>query len=154
MDELNLMRKSSAGRSARRPGARRSVHGFTLLEVMIALAILGFGLLVIAASQLHAMRGARSGRHTTRAAVIAQAQMENLQRRSWADIAATAWTAPVAVDDVVAAPTGSVEQRYLVAWRITDLVVGETRSIDVRVQWQEPNRGAREFSLSSVRFNL
>jgi type IV pilus modification protein PilV len=50
--------------------------GFTLLEVMIALAILAVGLLAIATAQLYAMHRTGRSRHQTQALHLAQQQME------------------------------------------------------------------------------
>jgi len=124
----------------------------TLLELMIALVVLAFGLLTVAAAQIHAMRGSSSGRHTTQAASIAQSQLAQLQRQRWTTIPATGWTAPVTVTNTVQAPANMNEETYAVSWRIADLP-GERRAIDVRVTWNEPNRPARSYTLSSVRYN-
>ena len=116
--------------------------------------VLAFGLLTVAAAQMHAMRGSRTGRHATQAALIAENQMEQLQRRRWTDIPPTNWTSPITVDETVQAPTNQVEQSYGVSWRIADLVANKRRSIDVRVTWNEPNRPNRSYSISSVRYNF
>jgi len=42
---------------------------------------------------------------------------------------------------------------YQVEDRIADLVVGSTKSVDVRVTWNEPNRPGRQIVVSSVRFD-
>lgn len=128
--------------------------GFTLLEVMLAMSILAFGLLGLAAMQLHAMQGRASGRHTTFAAAVAQTQMDELQRRRWTDVADTggAWVSQ-ARSEIVQDGTNQVEQAYTLNWRITDEVANVTRLIDVRVTWDEPKRPNRAYSLSSIRFN-
>lgn len=127
---------------------------FTLLEVMIAMAILAIGLLQVAAMQLQAMGAGRSGRHTSAADHIAQAQMEQLQRTRWTNLAVTAWTAGTVVNTNVQGPNGTlVEQAYTVSWRITDVVATMTRSVDVRVTWNEPNRPNRTLVVSSIRYN-
>ena len=71
--------------------------GFTLIEVMIAISILSFGLLGLAAMQLYAMQGRSSGRHSTFAATLAQTHMDELQRRNWNTVADTggAWLSQV-----------------------------------------------------------
>ena len=65
------MRRS--GRESRGPRS-----GFSLLEVMIALGILAFGLLGMLAMQVHAMRHGNKGFHTTSAAGIARDQYEQI----------------------------------------------------------------------------
>ncbi|MCZ6782494.1 MAG: prepilin-type N-terminal cleavage/methylation domain-containing protein [Proteobacteria bacterium] len=132
---------------------RRSRAGFTLVEIMIALTILAFGLLTVAAAQLHAMRGARSGKHTSQALAIAQSQMEQLQRMRWTSLAPTGWTPGVVVSKTVEGPVNQVEQTYTVQWRITNLIPNTSRAVDVRVAWVEPNRPNRSYTVSSARYN-
>ena len=67
----------------------RAAGGFTLIEVMITIGILTFGLLSLAAMQIHAMHGSDRGRHATHAAAIAESKMEQLQQDAWASIGVT-----------------------------------------------------------------
>lgn len=137
---------------SRRNRARR---GFTLVETMIAMAILGGGLLAVAVMQFEAIQFGSRGRHQTQAANIAQSRVDELQGRPWAALAVTAgWTAPVTVNHVVNDGGNRVQQAYAVSWRVADLVADLTRTIDVRVSWNEPKRPGREFALSAVRFNF
>jgi hypothetical protein len=107
--------------------------------------------------QLHAMRSGSSGRHATQAAAIAQSQMEQLQRLRWTDLATTAgaFTAPITQQNVVQVQGGAndAEMTYAIDWRIADVEAGWTRSIDVRVSWDEPERPGRNVVLSSLRYN-
>ncbi|MCC6642767.1 MAG: prepilin-type N-terminal cleavage/methylation domain-containing protein [Deltaproteobacteria bacterium] len=139
---------------AGRPRDRRDA-GFTLVELMIALAVLGFGLLAMTLMQLTAMSGARAGRHTTQAAVIARDQMETFQRLAWASpqLAATAgWTAPVAVTNVPDGAPG-VEQSYALSWRVTNVDASWIKNIDVRVTWNEPSLAGKTLTISGTRYN-
>ena len=132
-----------------------SAGGFTLIEIMIALVILGFGLLAMALMQITAMNGGRAGRHSTQAAVIARDRMEMFQRLSWADaqLAQTGgWTAPITLNNT---PTEAAtpEQAYQVSWRITDADPNWVKNVDVRVTWSEPNFANRTMTISSLRYN-
>lgn len=136
----------------RRNEARK---GFTLLETMIAMSILGGGLLAVAVMQLEAIQFGNRGRHQTQAANIAQRRVELLQGSTWTALATTpGWTAPLTVNHTVNDGNTRVDQTYAVSWRIEDLVAGLTRSIDVRVNWNEPKRPGREYAISAVRFNF
>ncbi len=132
---------------------KRKSSGFTLIEIMIALSLLGIGLLSLAAMQLTAMQYGSRGRHLTKAAAIAEERMEILTRQTWASLGPTAWTAPQTVSETIQGPTIATEQSYAVSWRIADVDPGRTRSIDVRVQWTERNRPTRQYAISSLRFN-
>jgi prepilin-type N-terminal cleavage/methylation domain-containing protein len=138
-----------------RPSTRASRSGFTLLELTIAIAVFSVGMLSINAVLISAMKGGSRGRHTTHASAIAEAQMERLQRASWTQLAPTAgWSAPVVVHNQVQGDGGtSTEQSYSVDWRITDLVAGWTRVVDVRVQWDEPGRPGRSVVFETIRYN-
>ena len=73
----------------------------------------------------------------------------------WTSVAPTAgWTAAVAVNNVVQDGGNKVEQSYSRSERIADEVAGATRTIDVRVNWNEPGRANRQYAISSVRFNF
>jgi type IV pilus assembly protein PilV len=137
--------------------SRRARGGFTLIEVLLALALLGFGMLSLAAMQLHAMQFGRSGRHTSQAALYARNQMEYFQRLPFAhaDVQPTSgWSTAVARQSNVESPDGTkTEQAYAMTWRIADLTAGRTRSVDVQVTWSEPGRPNRAFTMSSVIWN-
>ncbi len=138
----------------RRLRALRRSQGLTLVEVMISLVILAGGLLTMATVQMQSMQGGQRGRHLTNATTIAETQLEQLQRLGWGQLAVTGWTAPVVVNNAVQDAGGTqTEQAFNLSWRITDLVVGKTRAIDVRVNWAESDGRARTVALSSVRHN-
>jgi type IV pilus assembly protein PilV len=63
-------------RRKRDSDGKRSVSGFTLLEVMVALGLLAFGLLSIAAAQLGALRQSSRSKNLTHAMHLAQQQVE------------------------------------------------------------------------------
>ncbi len=134
--------------------ARAAGAGFTLIEIMIAMAIVGFGLLALGAMQLQALRFGSSGKHVSQAAVVARDKMEEFQRLPWDDLDVTAWTVPADMDSKVEGPGGEViELTYGLSWRITDLIANRTRAVDVQVTWNEPGRPGRSYTLSSVRNN-
>ena len=139
----------------RTPEPRRRA-GFTLLEIIVALGVFGVGMLSLTAMQLHAMRGASSGRHASQAAAIAQTRMEELQRLQWTNGALApnnTWSAVATVNNTVQGSPNQVEQAYSRDERVSNVVVGWTRNIDVRVTWDERNRPNRSVTLSSIRFN-
>ena len=131
---------------------KRKSSGFTLIEIMIAMSLLAIGLLSLAAMQLTAMQYGSRGRHLTKAAAVAEGRMEMLMRSRWTDLTPTAWTTPVVTNEVIQGPN-LTEQSYSTSWQIVDVDPTRTRSIDVRVQWSEPKRPARQYAISSLRFN-
>ncbi len=140
--------------------------GMTLVEVMIATVLLGFGLLAMLALQMQAMRGGQTGRHYTNAAQIARDLMEELHRIPWDDPRALptgGWVVePVESNTVELEGVGPVqEQTFNVDYRIqTDPTSpADLRLIDVRVQWYEqqddpaPAPPVRRYAITSVRFD-
>ena len=133
----------------------RAAGGFTLIEVMITIGILTFGLLALATVQIEAMRGGDRGRHATNAAAIAENRMEQLQQDAWASIPDTGgFVADPVAQNSVQLDGGSIsEQSYSVSHQITDLEPTFTRAIDVRVSWTEESGETRSVTLSSIRYN-
>jgi Tfp pilus assembly protein PilV len=137
----------------------RRTGGMTLVEVMIAVVLLAFGLLTMLALQVHAMRGSQLGRHYTDAAQVALAETELLQNLDFDAMALTNWTPPdvkpvrmVKVDGA----GDATEQLFTVSYRITGN--DDMKIIDVRVTWYEGNDDPdnpprRRFAMTTARFN-
>ena len=63
-------------------GTRRKLNGeggFTLIEVLIAMAILTIGLLAVATMQVSAIHGNKTGNEISRATFLAQDKLEELK---------------------------------------------------------------------------
>ena len=133
----------------------RTAGGFTLIEVLITIGILTFGLLALATMQIHAMHGSDRGRHATHAAAIAENKMEQLQQDAWASIGVTGGFVadPVEQSSVKLDGATVVERNYNVSYQITDLQPTFTRAVDVQVSWAEENGEVRSVTLSSIRYN-
>jgi type IV pilus assembly protein PilV len=134
----------------------RTTSGFTLIEVMITIGILTFGLLSLATVQIQAMHGSDRGRHATNAAAIAETKMEQIQQDAWASIADTGGFVadPVEVSAIqLDGGASSAERVYNVSYQITDLQPTFTRAVDVRVSWTEEGGETRSVTLSSIRYN-
>jgi prepilin-type N-terminal cleavage/methylation domain-containing protein len=111
----------------------RTTGGFTLIEVMITIGILTFGLVALAAMQIQALHGSDRGRHATHAAAIAENKMEQNA---------------VKLDGVTIN-----EITYNVSHHLTDIQATFTRAIDVQVSWTEESGETRSVTLSSIRYN-
>jgi prepilin-type N-terminal cleavage/methylation domain-containing protein len=141
----------------RRP-SRRSRSGFTLIEMMFALAILAGGLLAMLMVQTQALKQGRYGRHTTEAMQVARDQMEVFLRLPWdaPAVQLVGWTVPTAVDLAVQNEGGAqTQQTFNVSWRIS-AAVPDVRVIEINVTWTEGDVGAgfpRSFRLASNKNN-
>ena len=136
--------------------ASRAAGGFTLIEVMIVIVILTFGLLSLAAMQIQAMKGSDRGRHATNAAAIAESKMEQLQQDAWATLGVTGGFVADPVEQNAIQLVGGAslgERSYNVSYQVTDLQATFTRAVDVQVSWTEKNGETRSITLSSIRYN-
>jgi prepilin-type N-terminal cleavage/methylation domain-containing protein len=150
----------------RRPETHaRRQQGMSLVEVLVAMSIIGFGLLAMLAMQLHALRGGQAGRHATDAAQVAQDRMEIFQRTDWddplmADTGGWVLAGDVQNRAVQGVGANNVPMAYNVDWRITDDPANtDLRLVDVRVTWYElddpppPAAPRRRYAISSIRFD-
>jgi type IV pilus assembly protein PilV len=132
------------------PAHRLRHRGITLVEMMVALVVLAFGLLGVAALQVRAITESSSGQHLSTASAIARNRIEELSRLAW-DAAALndsggAWTA--------ATDVAAMDETYTRSERITDDAAAPAttiKSIEVRVQWSDSKRQNRSVVLSSAR---
>jgi prepilin-type N-terminal cleavage/methylation domain-containing protein len=146
----------------------RRAGGFTLVEVMITLVILAFGMLTLAVMQLYALRQGSAGRHTGDGTAIARSYLEQASRVPWSELTtaqtAGGWQVPGWADVPAASVTldrpggaaDSTEHAYTIRWRVTN--IGTTpiclRDVEVRVQWTEQGTSAqKEHILGTRRYN-
>ncbi len=124
-------------------------RGMSMIEVMIAIAVLSFGILAMTIMQLEALRQGGAGRHTTDAAAVGRTYLEQAHRLPFNTLDGlkdTGWLVPAwagarsSFDTAVAAPGGAtaIEHSYGVTWRITT-VAATTCVLDVEMQvsWSE-----------------
>jgi type IV pilus modification protein PilV len=108
----------------------KSNDGFTILEVLIALAILGIGILGVAAMQIGAVNGNANARKSTELANLATAQVEALMHEPYDTIAG-----------------GNRNQGpYNIQWAVSgpDVPIDNTRTVTVTASW---NNGQRPLTL-------
>lgn len=112
--------------------------GFTLVEVMIGMAIFVIGYLAVASMQMVAIKGDANGRKTTEAATLAADRLESLMVLPYDNI-------PIAPPDNV----GSVVKgAYTVNWKFEAGPLPNTKLITVTVNWQ--HGGPRSFVATYV----
>lgn len=145
------------------PQRRGSTDGFSLLEVVIAMAILAFGLLTLALMQMQALTQASAGRHTAEGARVARSYLEQVHRIPWSVLEGStgagwedpAWAAADASYDTrVDSPAGGTvnEHTYNVQWQVTNVSTC-LRDVQVRVAWQEEDVSAgKQLVLATRRY--
>jgi prepilin-type N-terminal cleavage/methylation domain-containing protein len=143
----------------------KRARGFSLLEVVIAMAILAFGLLTLALMQVHALKQGSAGRHTADGGAVGRTYIEQVHRIPWALLTAAVgagwqnptWAAaPATVATVVTRPDGgtATEHSYTVQWRVT-AIAGTTclRDVEIRVNWAEQNQPGKQNVLATRRYD-
>jgi len=113
----------------------RDNRGFTIVEVMIGMAIFIIGYLAVGSMQLMAIRGDASARKVTEAASLAADRMETLLVLPYDNIASGG---PVA------------EGAYTISWQVDPGTLANTKNITVKVEWRHAG-SAREFEASCIK---
>lgn len=114
---------------------RRKSHGFTLIEILVALVILGVSLLALAGLMVTTTRNNASAGQVTEAATLAQDKLEELRAIPW--------------DRVVSGQdqrTGSTGIRFGRNWNVA--ANGNIKTITITVSWSD--RFSHSISLLSV----
>ena len=149
------------------PGNANRRAGFSLLEVIVAIAILAFGLLSLAVMQLEALSQGAAGKHSVDAASVGRTYLEQAHRVPWTVLDTAqgvgTWTNPnwtgavPSVNVSVTAPgVGAlVEHAYGIQWRVTDVGTSAClRDVEVRVSWTEENLpAAKNLDFATRRYN-
>jgi prepilin-type N-terminal cleavage/methylation domain-containing protein len=117
-------------------------EGFTLVEVMIGMAIFLIGFLAVGSMQIAAINGNAGVREATEAATLATSQLETLIALPFESI-----------DDGPPETIGA----YRVSWEVLDAiespstVLPNTKTITVTVTWMQ--RGPRSFVVTYMKAN-
>jgi prepilin-type N-terminal cleavage/methylation domain-containing protein len=110
--------------------------GFTLVEVMIGMAIFIIGYLAVASMQMVAIKGDTSARKITEAATLAADRLETL--------------IVLPYDNILSGPSVT-EGAYEVSWQVApDTPLPNTKSITVTVEWQHGG-GPRKFEATYIK---
>jgi len=118
-------------------------HGFTLLEIMIAIFVFSVGLLGLATMQVSAVRGNNFSETLTEAANLATDRMEKITAAGYDTVADTDDDGADGLNDatVATADDQDVQGLYQIFWNVAeDVPVNNTKTVNIIVTWIE--RGA------------
>ncbi len=117
-------------------GPGRNERGFSLIEMMIAMTVLGVGILSLAGLFPMAMRQVAQSDLESKATFHAQAKLEELKRFSWEELTSTAGT-------------DTIDASYARNWDVQeDVPATGMKQVRVTVTWTD-KQGPRNVSLSS-----
>jgi len=128
-----------------RNGFFNNERGFSLIEILIALAIFSFGILAVAQLQMLNNKNNTTGNVVTMATLLARQQMETLKGQ--ADVTTLSSGAdpnnPITAD-------GNPGGIFTRAWTVSNPLGGSTsRRVDVTVSWTRQG-GSRSVVLTSI----
>lgn len=133
-------------------------RGFSLLEVMIAMAILGFGILAAAASQLSAMKFTRDSQLRTDAHYLASQQMETFQTMTGAEVRAVLNLGSYPNDianPIDPDPNDAIARAYVRSWTIQENTPESGLfAIEVTVAWTDGLGVARTITIESYKVDI
>lgn len=135
--------------------ARSRVRGFTLLEALVALLVMSFGMLAIAGFQANLSRSSDLAKQRTEAMRLAQQKMESL--RTYAKVTTDSSTPHVVnyTDDVISSTVATQETHtsnatFLTTWTATSNTTDTEKRIWINVSWTDRANDAQNVSLVSV----
>jgi len=149
----NLKRIDRSSNASRRVRAKRSRNrGVSLIEVIVALAILGFGMLGMAAAQISSYRFSDSSRERTLAHGLAQQQLEIFQSMSTTSIEAAILAGTTdPLNPIDPDPNDAAAMAFNRSWAITpDTPEDGVYTVQVTVNWTG-NAGAQTVQLETFK---
>ena len=138
----------------------RKEDGFTLIEIMIAIAIFSIGILATMALQTGSSRGNTKARHLTSAATCATDRLERLIHLPYthADLTAGLHTPALDTDGIDNNYNGEIDEPgesgpLRLTWQVTDdSPIIRTKTVRVDVVWRDPLQ-QKSISLVSHKYN-
>jgi len=143
----------------------RARGGYSVVELALAVGMLGFGMLSFGTTQLESFAQSAEGCEYRGAVQIARGQLELVQILPWDRLAPTdGFSAPPWIDvpgyfpgelpanACAGAASATGERTYRVEWRVSDAAAaGTSRDVDLRVTWSVPDRPDRSYAISGNR---
>ncbi len=126
--------------------ASKNQRGFSIIEMLVAIAILSIGMLAIGRMQLMTVRNTTNGNTTTEAAMLAQAKMEEV--KNTADI--TTLVDEVEADIDAEGNAGGIYTRTTTITVPAAPLDDFLRAVRVEVRWVTHHGGDRTVFIDSV----
>ena len=144
------------------------INGFSMIEVLIAIVILSFGLLAVASMQVSALQGTSFSRGITESSEMIQDRIEKIMSSNYASIVDTWNDGAAGLNNATPATADYSDEvdiihvRYNVYWNVATNWVGDpatgyamtgVKTIRVIVAWQDRGR-ARTAAFDLLKTNI
>ena len=132
---------------------RTAARGFSLIESLIALALVAFGLLTLVGVNAKLARSEDFARQQAEAARLAQAKIEDLRSFTQITVAAgvVAWDSLAGGTDTLSANAAyATNTSFKRTWRLLGAPADPMRNIQVLVSWTDRGGDAQSLNYSSV----
>jgi type IV pilus assembly protein PilV len=136
---------------------RSSGQGFTIVEVLIAMAILSVGLLAVGTMQITSIKGNKIAMDITEASCLAESKLEELMSIPFdhADVSDTNADGASGLDaltvDMADYSAPSSNGRYTLFWNVADdFPHNNTKTIKIIVVWSNTGQ-SKNISISCIR---
>lgn len=131
----------------KRPLAAGAQRGFTIIEALVALAVVAFGLLGVVGLQALMARNADVAKQRSEATRLAQQQIESLRAYTTIPVAASqaSWNGMTSGND-----TATTNATFARAWTVAGSASDPMRRVSVNVAWADRTGEAQQVTLNSV----
>ncbi len=132
---------------------KNSNKGFTIIEVLIAMAIFSIGILAVTKMQFSSIKGNRTSFQISEALSLGEGKMEELMYVPYTTVIDTNNDGITGLDaNTVGSTDGSkitTDGRYTILWNIADnFPVNNTKTIKIIILW---NGGKKNLSISCIK---
>lgn len=144
-----------AGHDPHAPRPPRATAGFTLIEVLIALLLVGAGMLALGSLQSNLSRHTDLSRQRGEATLLAQAGMETLRHQSHLPMANAGLTSQEPQRNLLTTGSEEVDSdnfntRYTRSWTVGGELADALRPVTIELRWNDQQGDTQQLLLHSA----